>query len=263
MRLNMLNGDRAEAVEFGRQQFGLNYTNMNAVFRGWQANGDINDSMLQGMINRNNRPLPDASSPELEWAKTTQEIVNLTTLKGQGYWDNELPKLYQELEKIRQEIAGTRPGAPLSEMAANETRRVFGDGYASQVQGFLENEEANRLQSEIMRARGSVAVNSMFFGGRATRGTPAVSGLFNRGEGEDLAAAARFQEYRDSSDPQAQRAFLEAVKILERLSNEDRQKLNNTNSINTIPSVTTDPQGHRLLGEIRDALAELRIDIDI
>ena len=38
------------------------------------------------------KPLPDTNSPELDAAKTIQEIVNLYTKTGQIYWDTKIPE---------------------------------------------------------------------------------------------------------------------------------------------------------------------------
>jgi hypothetical protein len=79
-----------------------------------------------------NQPLPNAGSPELEAAKTTQAITNWWTQTGQTYWDKKIPDtLFLELRKTIEEhnkVTGSNvplpliPGTPAdqSKMTAEE-----------------------------------------------------------------------------------------------------------------------------------------------
>jgi hypothetical protein len=277
MQLNMSaeGGGREGVNERIRQQFGLSkYTLSDEILNGWMQFKDMDfneglGSLLKTLTDRHvNTPLPNASSPELEGFKIVEQIKNEMTFAGQGFWDKELPKLYQELEKIRAEIGGAGPGASFPEVAANETRRLFGDGYASQVQRILEERESSELNSRIRIARSDTSINAMLMGGRAPRdsGSPTHFGFFARGDSEDDAAFSSLNAYRDSENPQAQRAFLEAIDIMKTFTPEQQRRANEDNSINrAIPDVMTDTTGRHLLDavrELKDSFDNMRVYVE-
>jgi len=103
---------REGITELARQQFNLNYTNTDPIYSKWretfEANGmdiDRTTAALKAMGGIDTaRPLPNASSPELEAQKTTQAITNWWTQTGISHWDRNFPTtLAEELAKAIRE----------------------------------------------------------------------------------------------------------------------------------------------------------------
>jgi hypothetical protein len=126
---NIEGGNKEAIVERMRQTFGLNYTKADALYEGW--NPAMDESSLQALIDRyKNQPLPNAGSPELGAAKTTQDITNWWTQTGQIYWDNKIPTtLAEELAKAIRENnkeAGGNTPVPFSLNDRESVRDVMG-----------------------------------------------------------------------------------------------------------------------------------------
>jgi len=266
-------GNKEATVERMRQTFGLNYTNASALYEGWNPN--MNEASLKALVDQyKNQPLPNASSPELEAQKTTQAITNWWTQTGQKYWDEKLPKtLNEELRKAIMEFnkkTGSDVPVPPSMLTRAERMEEelaplgpIGKGMAIQANRIIENREANDLQRDIMLARTSSDLNAMFFGGKAARGSRAPvydTSFFNKNESDDQSAYNRLISYRDSNDPQAQKAFLQAVEIMKSFSDTEKLRANETNSINrAIPDVMTDKTGQLLLEELRNMKINIHV----
>jgi hypothetical protein len=263
----MEGGNKAGQIERYRQMYNLNYTGAAKVYE-MSLSGRDSGSMAEEIEKMQTKREYQSDSQRL------QDVLNrlddkLVTIGEVKFNETEMG-IFEDQERhladILAHLTGGEDGRTTREIGVEGARAVSGNGYARQVDRFFEEQERNELQYRIQEARFSSAENSIFYGGRATSRAPATSGLFNRNEDEDVSAFARLQEYRDSDDnPQAQRAFLEAASILRGLSNEERRTLNDSNSINSaIPSVTTDPDGHKLLEQIRDLLAVDRVtDVEV
>jgi hypothetical protein len=257
-------GDRAAMIERMRQTFGLNYTNANALHKGWVEKGELSRTEIDELTNR--QPgIPTASSPELEGFQVVEKIKNEMTMAGQGYWDNQLPELYRELEKIRMEIAGTSEPLTVHDVAVDGTARVFGEGYASQIDRLLVNQEENATNTRIRNAR----LDPFWLTGARNRSRAernAGSPLFSSGDADDMLAYGRLQGYMDEGNHPAFKAFEEVAAMLKSFTPEQRQTLNESNAINAaIPDVMTDRTGQHLLEAIRglaDQLAD-RLDITV
>ena len=98
------------SVERIRQIFSQNYTNANAIFDAWlkaytlNGKGFEDDAELKELAKIG--PPKTSSSPELEAAKQTQEIVKLWIDAGQAYWTAKMPRtLAEELKTANEELA--------------------------------------------------------------------------------------------------------------------------------------------------------------
>jgi len=267
MRLtkNIEGGNKEATVERMRQTFGLNYTNATALYEGWKPG--MSDDSMKALVDRyKNNPLPNANGPELEGMITTEKIRNAYTEAGQIYFDKNFPKLQSEFTKAQDEIvkainalhySNSRAGQMEEEMAP---LGPIAHGMAVQADRIMANQEAAQLRRDIEMAR--VSPDTMFFGGRVPRGSssPTHTPFFNRNDNDDQYAYNRLMAYRDSDDPQAQKAFLQALDIMKTFSNEEKTKANDTNTINrAIPDVMTDKTGQQLLEELRNLKVNIHL----
>jgi len=262
-------GGEEGTVERIRQMYNQDYKGANKIFDAWlkafKENGiGIQEADLKELIEKNkNAPLPNVSSPELEWAQLTAQTANITVQTGQIKFDELLPKLREERDKAIEELRKTTTPTR-AEQIAEELAPLgpMGKGMAIQANRVLESQEANDLEGAIRKSRMNSNVNGMLLlGMRETSRSPAVTPFFNKGENDDMSAYNRLISYRDSDDPQTQRAFLEAIEIMKSFSEAERIKANQTNTINSaIPDVMTDKTGQLLLEEIRK-LCDMTITI--
>jgi len=89
-------------VERMRQTFGLNYTNADKLYQAWKENPYQDwEAVLKKY---ENKPLPDAKSPELEVAQLTAQTANITVQTGQIKFDESLPKFQEERKKAEEEL---------------------------------------------------------------------------------------------------------------------------------------------------------------
>jgi hypothetical protein len=98
-------------IERVRQFFNQNYTNADKIFAEWEKafkeNGKGFKDSAEYKEFLKTKP-QEASSKELDAAKTTQEIVNLWAQTGQAYWDKKMPgTLAEELRKALEELDNT------------------------------------------------------------------------------------------------------------------------------------------------------------
>ena len=82
---------------------------------------------------------------------------------------------------------------------------------------------------------------------------------------EDEMAYDRLMAYdRQPDNSPAHRAFWQAVSVLEKLSGDDKRRMNESDFINkAIPDVASDQSGVRLLQGILDALKGLNITVNV
>jgi hypothetical protein len=112
---------REGIVERMRQTFNLNYTGADTLYNAWQSNPNIGDTALQAEIDKYRNGPPEAGSSELEAAKTTEAIKNWWTQTGQVYWDEQLPKLSQELQNAIRDFNRATTGGNFPEKEPADT----------------------------------------------------------------------------------------------------------------------------------------------
>jgi hypothetical protein len=117
-------GGREAIVERTMQQLGLNkYTPTDDIVKSWfktfeESGRDIDKTIAafkaKGAIK--DIPLPNASSPELEWAQLTAQTANITVQTGQIQFDKLLPELLDARKKAEEELRNAGKKLPESVM---------------------------------------------------------------------------------------------------------------------------------------------------
>jgi hypothetical protein len=111
---NIEGGDRAAMIERMRQTFGLNYTNANALHKGWVEKGELSRAEIDELTNRQ-LGIPSVESPELSHNVETMEVRNLIIQSGMGIWDEETPRALETARRGYVEtIGGERTATPQS-----------------------------------------------------------------------------------------------------------------------------------------------------
>jgi hypothetical protein len=115
MTKNIEGGNREATIERMRQTFGLNYTNADALYKGWNPN--MTDASLRALVEQyKNNPLPNlpqrGGKDEYNSTIETMEVRNLVIQSGQGFWDKEFWDAMVRTRREYQEISGELvPGA--------------------------------------------------------------------------------------------------------------------------------------------------------
>ena len=202
-------------------------------------------------------------------AKITEEVKNVHTLIGQHHYDEKLDSLQTalndavtELKRLNGDPPSDISGLSIYDIARQELEHQSDNipgGMGIQTKRVLANQEANELQRDIMqnRLRGDVDLY-----GRGARGNnPAIIPLFDRSDAGDTATVNRLNAYRDSeNNTEAQKAFLETMRIFGTFTEDQRRRLNENNSINAaIPDVMTDRTGQQLLEAIRNLQVTINV----
>ncbi len=226
MKLNTerTDGDRDGIVEHLRDQFNLNYTNADALVKGYNANKDYTQKEIDAMINAN--PLPEAKSPELDAAKVTESITNWWTKTGISHWDTNFPKILGEelaksIKEYKKEV-GDLPPTPRGMTQGDEMRTRIRE---------LEIARASRNDTRIQEAE--LRLNQSF------RNVHNVADRFFTDEGKDesnaMSAISRtFRNGAISSDLRTVKQTAEAAYLLERLPENIRVSWDESNKLNKI-----------------------------
>jgi len=105
-----------------------------------------------------NTPLPNANSPELEWAKLTAQTANIVVQTGHIKFDESLPMLLEGRKKaedeLREAMAGSKPYQPTdtTDMTPQEALRASQADYAKALKKGT-NEEFEEAARRAERAR--------------------------------------------------------------------------------------------------------------
>jgi hypothetical protein len=262
-------GSREDITERMRQTFGLNYTTADKLYKAWESGNVPEEAELKALTGKQ-AGIPDASSKELDAAVTTAEIVNAWTQKGQGYWDQKFPELYQELDKI---INGNSGGkGESSPNSLSEARANYDYAIAHGTEAEIK-EASNALNKEQFRASG-MSLNQSMANSRQQRlditnqlygygwGKNQVEGLFN---GNEKGFDKKLFEYAEQPEgTPARQAFEEFNAFSQALTNEQRKELNSSNQINEmIPDFMSDRTGELLLEAIRELTSKMDVDVTI
>jgi len=134
MKLNMAaeGGGIKDVGESVRQQFGFNYTLTDEFLKDWLPYKDKDSKDFASLWESHkakymNAPLPDASSPELEAAKISEEVRNIYTQIGQIKFGDYHGKLLEEVKKANELLGAVKgnsvPNPPVSVGAAADAVR--------------------------------------------------------------------------------------------------------------------------------------------
>jgi hypothetical protein len=191
-------GGEEGIVELIRQVYGQDYKSANKIYdewlKGYKENGEgIQEADLKELIEKNkNAPLPDAKSPELEWAQVSARTANIVVQTGQIKFDEALPKLQEERKKAEEELNNVRNGkgpADISTLPPVEGVKVrekefqeaaknvgtgtgmMGGGFGTLTRAYKNLQEAQNTATQTtfgtgdvdrLRTRSTATVNSLF-----------------------------------------------------------------------------------------------------
>jgi len=288
MRLtkNVEGGNKEATVERMRQTFGLSYTNATALYEGWKPG--MSDASVKALVDQyKNNPLPNASSPELEWTQLTAQTANIVVQTGQIKFDESLPMLLEGRKKaeneLREAMAGSKPYQPTDTtgMTPQEALIASQADYAKALKKGTneEFEEAARnvaaAQAKAMAEMSMPPVDPYATDSRRLSQAQDMlmqsawgkGNTFFTGDGnpftknDDERANDRLMRYEATPrGSDTNNAFWEAIKIMESFTEAERRKTNETNAINrAIPDVMTDKTGQQLLEELRN----LKVNITV
>jgi hypothetical protein len=169
MRLNTSyeGGGREGIEERMRDQFNLNYTNADMLYKGYDPN--MNESEIKALIDKSKGEPPPENSPELDAVKKIEEIKNLWTQTGIMKWDANFPDmLLAELRKAQEDVYKPKDtsGMSLAEIVKirrQEYSNALDTGNSNLInQAWLSLEKANIAEESMARDTVYAQTGKMF-----------------------------------------------------------------------------------------------------